>query len=145
MTRRRRFAKEFEEEAIHIDARTRPSTGWERNRPVCLPANDLSKLSIWEGVFTEFTVVDDLGLGLRVVGRCDRDVGPGGALPEHPSLGEAGEVVERAGDKPLPAWILSFGGGGEQLEKIPGTRCRSGACHGGGSIEKTLQFVLATS
>jgi hypothetical protein len=65
--------------------------------------------------------------------------------PEHPSLGEAGEVVERAGDKPLPAWILSFWGGGEQLEKIPGTRCRFGACHGGGSIEKILQFVLATS
>jgi hypothetical protein len=65
--------------------------------------------------------------------------------PEHPSLGEAGQVVECAGDKPLPAWVLSFGSGGEQLEKVPRARYRFGARRGGGSVEKILQFFLATS
>ena len=59
------------------------------------------------------------------------------------SLGEAGEIVKRAGDEPLPAWILGLGGGGEQLEKVPRARCRFGARRGGGSVEKVLQFFLA--
>jgi hypothetical protein len=29
------------------------------------------------------------------------------------SLGEAGEVVKRASNEPLPAWVLSLGSGGE--------------------------------
>ena len=59
------------------------------------------------------------------------------------SLGEAGEIVKRAGDEPLPAWILGLGGGSEQLEKVPRARCRFGARRGGSSIEKVLQFFLA--
>ena len=61
------------------------------------------------------------------------------------SLGEAGEIVERASDEPLPARVLSLGGSGEQLEKVSRARCRFGARRGGGGVEKTLQFFLAIS
>jgi hypothetical protein len=61
------------------------------------------------------------------------------------SLGEAGEVIESAGDEPLAARVLSLGGGGEQLEKVPRARSRFGARRGGSRIEKILQFCLATS
>jgi hypothetical protein len=61
------------------------------------------------------------------------------------SLGEAGEVVERTGDEPLPAWVLSLGGSSEQLEKVSRAHRRFGACRGWGSVEKILQFFLAIS
>ena len=61
------------------------------------------------------------------------------------SLGEAGELVEGAGDEPLPARVLSLGGSGEQLEKVSRARCCFGARRGGGGVEKTLQFFLAIS
>jgi hypothetical protein len=60
------------------------------------------------------------------------------------SLGEAGEVVERTGDEPLPAGILSLRGRGEQLEKVPRARYRFSARRGRSSIEKILHFFLAT-
>jgi len=60
------------------------------------------------------------------------------------SLGEAGEVVKRASNEPLPAWVLSLGSGGKQLEKVPRARCRFGARRGWGSVEKILQFFVAT-
>ena len=49
------------------------------------------------------------------------------------------------GDKPLPAWVLGLGGGGEQLEKVLRARCRFGSRRGGSSVEKVLQFFLAIS
>ena len=61
------------------------------------------------------------------------------------SLSEAGKIVKRASNEPLPAWVLSFGGGGEQLQKVPRARYRFAARRSGGSVEKILQFFLATS
>jgi hypothetical protein len=65
---------------------------------------------------------------------------------EERSLGEAGEIVKRAGDEPLSAWVLSLRSGGEELEKVPRARYRFGARRGRGrgSVEKILQFFLAT-
>jgi hypothetical protein len=45
----------------------------------------------------------------------------------------------------LPAWVLSLGGSGEQLEKVARARGRFGARRGGGGVEKILQFFLAIS
>ena len=61
------------------------------------------------------------------------------------SLSEAGEIIKRASNKPLPAWVLSLGSGGEQLQKVPRARYRFGARRSRGSVEKILQFFLATS
>jgi hypothetical protein len=61
------------------------------------------------------------------------------------SFGEAGEIVKRTGDEPLPAWVLILGRGGEELEKIPRARYRFGTRRGRGSVGKILQFFLATS
>src|SRR5215204_7559119 len=61
------------------------------------------------------------------------------------SLDEAGEIIKRLGDKPLPARVLSLGRGREQLEKVPHARGRFGARRGRRSVEKILQFFLTTS
>jgi hypothetical protein len=61
------------------------------------------------------------------------------------SLSEAGEIVKRASNEPLPAWVLSLGSGGEQLQKVSRTRYRFGARRGGDSVKKIFQFFLATS
>src|SRR4051794_10162691 len=58
-------------------------------------------------------------------------------------LGEAGEIIERTGDEPLSAWVLSLRGRGEQLEKVSRARYRFSARRGRSSVEKLLQFFLA--
>src|SRR3954471_12819473 len=63
----------------------------------------------------------DLPIFTRAVSPCPLQLPP--AKPPLPGLlpllREAGEVVERAGNEPLPAGVLSLGGGSEQLQKIP--------------------------
>ena len=88
----------------------------------------------------------NVSIGIYHGRRCSAPAGAdASSLNNGRLLGEAGEVVERAGNEPLPAGVLSLGGGGEQLEKIPRARRRFGARRGGGGVEKILQFFLATS
>ena len=59
------------------------------------------------------------------------------------SFSEAGEIVKRTGDEPLPAWVRSLRGRSEQLEKVSRASHRFSARRGRSSVEKILQFFLA--